>query len=274
MENWSFFLDMLSVERTESYINQLRLPFRAEDFPSVMELTRACREFVFFSTVSQCYEKSSFYEVWTSYRNLGGVLSDDKLGEFSKRFEKIAPDSADLIIYTELSQDIGQRTAEALLKWYSRNFRPGGDPIIQLPGILLLATNDLSKKSNRSSGSRTDDVERDKIHKFCSEIRGKELSLELRFEALQEEAKREGPTVWEKVLQHYPPNENPLRYFPWLRDIRNSLQILMIRDEWANLRKELTSETISAIVDWVDQNKESLPMRIIVPEELKRPVLL
>jgi hypothetical protein len=90
-KDWYSYLEMLSVERTAPFISELRLTIQPKEFPEVMRFARACLE-VYMSpsreTRSGPFDAPEFPKYWHRYREKEGVLGEDLLRQYAKRYEE------------------------------------------------------------------------------------------------------------------------------------------------------------------------------------------
>jgi hypothetical protein len=267
--DWVFFLEMLSVERTEPFISELKLPFKVEEFPSVLIFVRACLEYHLLPAIRQHNapdSSSAFVDSWNRYRRVEGVLSDKRLDELARRYGHFWT-SID-IICAELSDIAAPRMVQALKDWFAKDFRGSPDPAWQWPWALrtLLTTNDLPTLI-QVNPAPINSEKRQCIEEFCIRYRTEKDALEARFYNIKQSAKLGSPSLWERVLQHFPPDERPRSDYPWLSSIESCLQYRLLRYEWGKLKSELGAKTMEDLTRWILQHSSDLPWNTVLPEE-------
>lgn len=263
--NFNFFLEMLSVERIEPFISELCLPVDKELLSPVMRLARACLEVDLYNSVGLYKDFSNFMEPWQRYRDSQGVLSEDILAELSACDEKVHLNLDGLFI--ELQELTGAFKAKELLHWFSNNFRSGPDPVWRWPwAIEMLLTDNPHKPITIPKIVLLRD-EQTHIDEFCKHYRAEKKSLEMRFYEVTQAAKLSHPSVWESVLQNYPPDEGTLKYYPWLLSIYHCLEYRLIRHEWSRLTERLSPARRAYIIHWVREQSILLPFSPILPNE-------
>jgi hypothetical protein len=264
---WSFFLKMLSVERSEPFLHELGAPFGREQFPAVMRLARACLETHMAPTVRATKDAPEFYglsEAWRRYRNAEGVLSDEAIGRFleqSKGSEVIARS-----VYHHLQDWIGVDLANSLEKWFVNNFRSGPDPTWQWPWALRLLLADDPQNIKPTTVAPLTEDERQCVISFCIRYGAKKRDLEMRFWVISQAATASLPSLWEAVLQTFPAGGLGNRY-PWLGYVEECLQFKLTRKEWTRLNEEIGHTTIDRLIMWVKQQEALLPYDTTLPHE-------
>lgn len=263
---WSFFLQMLSVERTEPFLGELALPFEREQFPEVMRLARACLEVDLAPTVSSVENDPEFLgltKAWRRYREAEGVLGDEALRRFLETYAN--SETAAQGVYSELRDWVEAGVADALKLWFIGSFRSGPDPAWQWPWALrLLFTGDPQKVSPRTPAPLAEE-ERQKVRSFCIRYAAKRRQLEMRFWVIAQAATATLPTLWESVLQNFPAGGLGNRH-PWLGHVEECLQLRLIRREWAALNSTLEPEVMRELINWVRQQESLLPYDTTLPE--------
>jgi len=256
---------MLSVERTEPFISELCLPIERADFSPVMRLAQACLEVYLYHTVDLYKGFPNFMEPWQRYRENQGVLNEVILAELNARYEKVYLNLDK--IFVELQDLAGWHKAEDLLHWFSDNFRSGPDPVWRWPWAIeiLLTDNPHRPPTVPEIGLWRD--EQSHIDEFCKHYRSEKKSLEMRFYEVEQAAKLSRPSVWESVLQNYPPDEGTLKYYPWLTSIQHCLEYRLIRLEWGKLMKLFHPDRLLTITKWVREQSPLLPFSPKMPNE-------
>lgn len=263
---WSFFLQMLSVERTEPFLRELALPFEREQFSNVMRLARACLEVHIAPTVSITENDPEFFglaDAWQRYRKAEGVFSDEALQNFLERYANM--DIAAQLVYLELQEWVGGDVAGALKKWFMSSYRSSPDPIWQWPWALrLFFTDDPQRVSPTTPAPLTED-ERQLIQSFCIRYGYKRRQLESRFQVISQAATATLPTLWESVLQAFGGGMG--NRYPWLGNVEQCLQLRLIRKEWTRLKVELEPNVMKNLITWVRQQEKLLPYDTTLPDE-------
>lgn len=265
---WDFFLKTLSAERTGAFIGELALPFEAKAFPKVMRLARSCLEFVIYHHLNLQEEPSgsqNLTEAWRRYRDAEGVLNDAKLREYEERYDGSL--TVTVTIFSEPSDLIDKQTARALKNWFANNFRTAPDPAWQWLWALRLLVTDSGSEIMPMTPSPLDGKQRHYVEEFCAHYQAEKSALEMRFYGIEQTAKVTGASLWEKVLQNYPPEEGTLEYFPWLDNVEHSLQYRLIRYEWEKLRLELGPDVMTQLTDWIRMNSAILPFKPTMSNE-------
>jgi hypothetical protein len=263
---WSSFLEMLSVERTEPFLGELALPFEREQFSKVMRLARACLEVHIAPMVSIAGNDPEFFGLttaWQRYRMAEGVLSDKALRKLLERYAKV--DIAAQFVYSELQEWVGAGVADALKKWFVNNFRSSPDPVWQWPWALrLLFTDDPQRVSPTTPAPLTEN-ERRLIQSFCIRYACKRRQLESRFQVISQAATATLPTLWESVLQAFGGGLG--NRYPWLGNVEQCLELRLIRKEWTRLKVELKPNVMKNLIAWVKQQEKLLPYNTTLPDE-------
>lgn len=258
---WRFFLEMLSAERVEPFVDELRLPFGRQNFREVMRLARACLEIDMWRAASIAEgnpELPGFYDAWLNYRSSEGVLSGAELELFSARFK--SPESAPLKVYFDLGYWIGTDLANELLDWFFKRYRSSPDPSHKWPWALRELVANAAQKAPTHPTLYIPDEARQKIVSFCTLYYAKRRDLEMRFYVISQAATATLPTAWEAVLQTFPAGGLGNRY-PWLGRVGQCLQYKLLLTEWRKLKKALGPNTLAGVIDWVKQNENLLPLK-------------
>jgi hypothetical protein len=265
---WTFFLEMLSVERTEPFLGELSLPFERDRFPSVMRLARACLEVRIAPLVSAAEHDPDFSglnKAWQRYRKAEGVLDDEALRKFLERYTNV--ETATQCVYRELQDWVGAELADALISWFISSFRAGPDIAWQWPWALrLFFTDDPQGVTPTSLAPLTED-ERQIIESFCTRYGYKRRQLESRFWVIKQAATATLPSLWESVLQTFTGVGQGNRY-PWLSYIEESLHLRLMREEWDRLTTELGPGVLKNLTTWVRQHEALLPYDTTLPDEI------
>ena len=204
-------------------------------------------------------------DAWRRYRDTEGVLSEAKLREYEEQYDGSL--SVTMTIFSELHDLIGKRTARALQNWFANNFRSAPDRVWQWPWALRLLVADSGDIITPTTPSPLNDKQRYYVKEFCANYQAEKYALEMRFYGIQQTAKITGASLWEKVLQNYPPEEGTLKYFPWLDYVEHSLQYRLIRYEWERLRLALDPDVMAQLTDWVRMNSTLLPFKPTLSNE-------
>lgn len=255
--NFKFFLDMLSVERTEPFISELYLPVNNESFSPVMRLARASLEVYLYDLVERYKGFPNFIEPWQRYRESQGVLNEDILAELSARDKKVYLNLDK--IFVELQEVTGVFNAKDLLDWFSNDFRSGPDPSWRWPWAIERL---LTDNSHRPPTVPKIDLSRDEqtiINEFCKHYRAETDNLGLRFYKIEQAAKLSPPSTWESILLNFPPDEGTLKYYPWLSSVSKCLEYRFMRQEWERLTKLLSPKRMAYVTKWVREQSVLLP---------------
>jgi hypothetical protein len=264
---WAFFLQTLSVERTEPFLRELALPFEREQFPDVMRLTRACLEAGMFRSIRAAEDdadSAKLIKAWGKYRAAMGVLDDEKLLYFVERYQR-----TEIILsaaFEELHGWIGAEPAHSLKEWFRNNFRAAPDPAWQWIWALRVLFTGEPRKVTPTSAAPVDDDERQRIKSFCVRLHSRRRDLESRFWVIKQASTATLPSLWESVLQEATPGGLGNQY-PWLRYIEETLQLSLIRREWSKLKADLGTNTMTQLTAWVKQQQAILPDNVRLPDE-------
>jgi hypothetical protein len=267
--DWISFLKMLSVERTESFISELALPFDPEQFPRVIHLARGCLEFYMFPAIrvpEGHVDSPGLIEAWSSYRAVEGVLSNETLNELAERYANQSEDIVQQDIYSQLQGYVGSETANALKSWFLKDFPSCPNFMGQWLWALRLLFTDPPEGVSPTSPPPITDEERQYIKDHSIHYRSEQLTLEKRFYSIIQDAKADGPTSWEKVLQTYPAGGIG-NIYPWLNSVQQCLWLRLIRCEWGKLRNELGHSTMDLLISWIRQQEKVLPFNTTLYDE-------
>lgn len=263
-EEWQryLYLEMLSVERTEPFISELRLPIQRREFPEVMRFARACLEVYIFpsrETPSGPFDAPEFPKYWQRYREKEGVLGEDLLREYARRYK----DGRDVVLEMprELQGWIGADRARSLDDWFTRNFRPMNSYYQNWPHAFWQLLRANSEGTSFPIPPPIKDAQWRLLQVFCNDYYRKKKALGVRFREIDLEAKQNGPTPWEAALQTFPVDSSVGGSYPWLRTVRNCLELQLFRDCWRELRIQLGQEAMEHFTDWVSKtaNQHELP---------------
>jgi hypothetical protein len=263
---WAFFLEMLSVERTEPFLSELALPFEPEHFPKVIRLARACLEVHVAPTVRIAENDPEFFgltRAWQRYRKTEGVLSDKALRKFLERYAKV--DIAAQAVYSELQDLVGATVANALKRWFVNNFRSGPDPVWQWPWALRLFFLDNPRTVGPTTSSPLTEEERQILRSFFIRYGYKQRQLESRFQVISYAATAALPTLWESVLQAFGGGLG--NRYPWLGNIEQCLELRLTRKEWTRLKVELGPNLMENLITWMRTHEKLLPYNTTLPNE-------
>lgn len=257
--DWIFFLEMLSVERTEAFVGELELPFERERFPEVIRLARACLEVHILPTVNASQSDVEFRgldRAWHHYREVEGVLDEDLLQNFVAEYRDLT--TATQNVYSRLRSWVGEETGDALGEWFTHNFRSCPDPVWQWVRALRLMFCVSPQNISPTTVAPVTEDDRQRIRSFCTRYYGKQRDLEMRFWVISQAATATVPTLWESVLQAFQAGGLGNKY-PWLGTVEQCLQLRLIRREWSRLNAELEHDTATRLVAWIKQQEVCLP---------------
>ncbi len=266
---WIPYLEMLSVERTEKFLLQLSLPFEDDSFLSVMNWARAHLEVHILSSNLNFKEKkrnSSLNEVWKEYRAISGVLKEKNLISFAENYYYSR--TFNDLFYSEVNKLVKPNTAAQLNSWFRENFINGSHPdwlwFFSLRELITIN----NQNDSRINPPLSDD-EYDLINTSCANYYSAQRLFEIQFCKIEEVEESSGPSTWERVLQHSPADERPLKYFPWLRSIKKCIWNRYIRYEWTKLRSVMSIDRMNSIIDRARQSRIFLTWNQAIHEEPK-----
>jgi hypothetical protein len=259
---WYLFLEMLSVEHTEQFISELRLPIQPKEFPEVMRFARACLE-VYMApsreTRSGPFDAPEFPQYWQRYREKEGVLAEDLLSQYAKRYE----DDRNVLFAMpgELEGWIGGDRASLLKDWFTRNYRPMNSGYQIWPHAFweLLRANSVG--TSYPTPPPIESAQWGLVQAFCNDYDRQKKALGLRFREIDLEAQQSGPTPWEAALQTFPVDSSVGGSHPWLGTVMRCLELQLFRDCWRELRNQLGHEDMEHFMDWISKtaNQHELP---------------
>src|SRR5262245_56375486 len=272
LREWSSFLEMLSVEETERFMAELDLPIDRATYPKVVRLSRACLEVVMFPSLGKQNDPTweftwEFPQHWPKYRRQEGVLSDDALRKFAKKYQYLDeviievfqgrmrclwPASFFYVVpyaYTELKEWIGSETAGALEEWFGKYFRGPAHESSNWPLIIMHVFRNNSNNVAPIMPCPLDDEDWQAVKEFCVSYDERNHELSKRFGELREAAADCKPTPWEAVLQTFPVDSYAKsRLIP--REIEYCLHLRVYLDEVGNLKRRLGDEKARQFANW------------------------
>jgi len=276
---WRRFLEMLSVEETERFLAELSLPIDRATYPKVVRLSRACLEVSMFRSVGRQKDPDYTWEFpkhWPKYRRQEGVLSDDALRKFAKKYQYLDevfievgqgrmrrqwPASFFYVVpyaYTELKEWIGSETAGALEEWFGKYFRGPAHEFSNWPLIIIKVFKNYSDNVAPIMPCPLNDEDWQAVDEFCTSRNERKLELSKRFEELREAAADCKPTPWEAVLQTFPVDSYARgRHIP--REIKDCLRFRVYLDEVGKLKRKLGNEKARQFANWALQEARQPP---------------
>jgi hypothetical protein len=274
VDDWYFYLEMLSVERTEALIADLALPFEQEAFKEVMSLARACLEVYVFPSIRSQQElglENPFTQAWHKYRRVQGVLSDAELDRYISQPSPRYLSLKDLyeILYNREKTNDPSYTAESLNTWFTSCFHTNHAWAWQWPTAISILLEKHNQGEQLQGSLPLLAVQLPLVKQIYKQLRVEQLALEVRFREIEQSALRSEPSLWEKVLMNFPPDEGTLKHFPWLFSIKKCLELRLLRLQWGKLQSALGHKPMNSLIIWVRKNSGFLPWTSALPEEPK-----
>lgn len=274
VDDWYFYLELLSVERTEAFIAELALPFGEEAFKEVMSLARASLEVFVFPSIRSQEElgfENPLTQAWHEYRRVQGILSDADLDRYISQPSPGYLSLKDLygILYRREKTSDPSYTAESLGTWFNDCFHTSHAWAWQWPTAINILLEKYNKGEKLQGSLPLPTVQLPLVKQIHKTLGGEHLALEVRFREIEQSALKDGPSLWEQVLMNSPPDEGTLKYFPWLFSIKKCLELRSLRLYWGELQRALGYKQMDSLIIWVRNNSCFLPWTSALPEEPK-----
>ena len=254
---WHSFLEILSVEGTEPFVNELALPIPPGDYTKVMRFARACLEvYMCPSRIirSGPFDAPEFPKYWPLYRESEGVLSQNQLNDYAEKY-KGAKDVL-FSMYEELQGWIGPQRADELKGWFRQHFTPAFDGYTLWYHAFLHLLKIISENRDPSITAQTTAAQMQAMRAFCDSYKAKRSNLTKRFDGIKESAVTGGPTLWEAVLQTFPVDSVAGFDYPWLDSVKSCLNLYLFRDEWRKIKADIGSDGLTRIAELVQTDGE------------------
>jgi hypothetical protein len=264
---WTFFLEFLSVERFEKFLDELDPPFQRHSFKEVSRHARACLEVHIAPLVPPAGNDTEFRTLpfaWSRYRTAEGVLSDDDLRTLLNKYKR--PHNASLAIFVELKESFSYPDGDNLIKWFLEDFRSAPDPIWIWPWALDVFFGELQKTLKLSAEAPVSASEREILRDFCIRYREKRRQLREHFRTIYIMATANPPTAWETVLRAHGGGIREDKH-PWLENVERCLELKLDRSEWTHLRNIFGNSALKNVTSWIKSQEALLPVGSTLPPE-------
>ena len=267
--HWHFFTEMFSLDRTEPFIEQLGLPMEGDEFSQVKRVMRSCLEvYIYLSVLAGAKDSPHLIRSWKRYRKKEHTLDDARLAQIIEELHLTEVPTRNRFsiedAYKYFQGSIPSEMADALETWLVRTFVPSTQWLWEWTAALnkLLSTDG----TEATLQPPLSDKEKELVERFYNDWLVMDIALQKRFFELIDSARRDGPSLWEAVLQSWPADSKPGADFLWISSIKDVVILWEFRRQWGALREELGTEKEAPFRQWVREhapNKKYLPNDMI-----------
>ena len=189
VDDWYFYLELLSVERTEAFIAELALPFGEEAFKEVMSLARSSLEVFVFPSIRSQEERgfeNPLTQAWHEYRKVQGLLSDADLDRYISQPSPGYLSLKDLygILYRREKTNDPSYTAESLGTWFNDCFHTNHAWAWQWPMAINILLEKYNKGDKLQGCLPLSTVQLPLVKQIYKTLRGKHLPWKCAFARL------------------------------------------------------------------------------------------
>ena len=257
---WSSYLQILSVEVSAQYFEELGLPLRQEQFPQVLRLARACLEAEMYcgEIARSNSPRSYFVNAWSTYHRMIGVLGEQQLKVLCERAGQ-----GELLIswdtFKGYQQWIGADLSTSLIRWFEENFPPYLDDTWMWFWAIRLLFNEESRQIVPRTPAPLSFEETLQVKRLSVLYEAYKIDVELRAHIALCKAKQEPASLWEEVLMRFPIDSEGATDLPWMRSLEACLQRRLLRRLWTNLFDVLGAQTMHRLIEWIRAQQQLLP---------------
>jgi hypothetical protein len=259
------FIEMLSIEISYSYFDELKLEIPIELNHSILKLARACLEVYFYpqigNPIMEGYEWH-FPKYWKIYRNEDGILSNKELNEFvDKYINLIKPyksgndDLLILNVFNDLESWVGIESSIKLNKWYKKYFYGPWNEYLGIKLILLRLAYKNYKRFNLLSEIPLCDNQINIVNEITIAFDMKIKDLSEKFRNITFELSKQKATHWEAVVQTFPV-DNSVNGKCLPRNIETSLKYQIYENQIHEIKMALGNQNFESFLSWVNKEIE------------------
>lgn len=267
IDDWMFYVEMLSVENTYNFAADLKLPLSQHEQKQALRLARGSLEAYFFSSVrrGENVDQPQLISAWKNYRQGEKVLSDDILSAicdyYKKRYE------ISILVFSGMANLLSDDIFNNLIGWFKNCFPSVSNQYGLWPWILKRLFLDQPQCTTISLKRPLTNVELQCIEKFCSSYSIETYAIDWRFEEINNQYQVLSASPWEDLVRAFPV-DGPDKSCFWISSIGRCLNFIKTKALWNDLEKELGIDSMSYLIQTAKELAIYLPGHCEVPPPL------
>lgn len=267
VDDWMFYVEMLSVESTYNFAADLKLPLSQHEQKQSLRLARGSLEAYFFSSVrrGENVDQPQLFSAWKSYRQGEKVLSDDILSAicdyYKKRYE------ISILVFSGMANLLSDDISRNLIGWFKNCFPSISNQFGLWPWILKRLFLDQPQGTTISLKRPLTNVELQCIEKFCTSYSTEVDVIDWRFDEINNQHQMVSASPWEDLVRTFPV-DGPDKSCFWISSIGRCLKFIKAKALWNDLEKEVGIDSMSYLIQTAKELTSYLPGVYEIPSPL------